>query len=87
MEWKSMFSVFRHISLEPVFLLFCINHDLIKIPTQDLYLLKACKVNLGLPGFVCENLQDRNVTEQFYRQQGNLSGSSHHPLVSHGSHE
>ena len=71
MDLKAMI---RHVSLEPVFFLFCVNLGLIMISTQDLYLTKACKVNLRLPEFVCDNLQNRDVKLGFYLKHGNQSG-------------
>ena len=71
MDLKAMI---RHVSLEPVFFLFCVNLGLIMISTQDLYLTKACKVNLRLPEFVCDNLQNRDVKLGYYLQHGNQSG-------------
>jgi MFS family permease len=54
---------FRHISLEPVFFLFCVNLGLIGISTQGLYLNKACIVNLNYTEEICRNIHD-NVTIQ-----------------------
>jgi len=47
-----------HISLEPVFFLFCVNLGLIGISTQGLYLNKACLVNLNHTEEVCGNIHD-----------------------------
>ena len=46
----------NHISLEPVFFLFCVNLGLIGISTQGLYLNKACLVNLNHTEEVCANI-------------------------------
>ena len=53
---KTILGSYRHISLEPVFLLFCVNLGLIGITTQDLYLKKACKVNLNHSEAICDNI-------------------------------
>ena len=53
---KTILGSYRHISLEPVFLLFCVNLGLIGITTQDLYLKKACKVNLNHTEAICDNI-------------------------------
>jgi len=48
----------HHISLEPVFFLFCVSNGLIRISTQALYLDKACLVNLNYPEEICENINN-----------------------------
>ena len=47
---------FIHISLEPVFFLFCVNLGLIGISTQGLYVRKACLVNLNHTEEICANI-------------------------------
>jgi len=43
----------QSVSLEPVFFLFCVNLGLVMIPNADLYLVKACRVNLNYSSEVC----------------------------------
>ena len=44
-------------TVEPVVLLFCINLGLTGISTLDLYLQKACRVNLNISRDICDHLQ------------------------------
>ena len=73
MDWfvKLKFCL-RQISLEPVFFLFCLNSGLINIPSQSLYINKACKVNLGHNDSVCDNIQQHEEvqieTQQYVSQ-------------------
>ena len=65
-------SCFREISLEPVFFLFCLNSGLINIPSQSLYIKKACQVNLRHSEAVCDNIQqheDVQIETQQYVSQ------------------
>ena len=61
---KNILGSFRHISLEPVFLLFAINIGLISISSQSIYIDKACKVNLNETKSVCDNIQEFNQTQK-----------------------
>ena len=49
----------RQITVEPVFFLVFVNFGLIAISNQDLYLKKACLVNLNYTEEVCDNLQNQ----------------------------
>ena len=73
MAWFDKLKSFcREISLEPVFFLFCLNSGLINIPSQSLYINKACKVNLGHNETVCDNIQQHEhvqiETQQYVSQ-------------------
>ena len=73
MAWSDkLTSCFRQISLEPVFFLFCLNSGLINIPSQSLYINKACKVNLGHNETICDNIQQHEQvqieTQQYVSQ-------------------
>ena len=63
---KTILGSYRHISLEPVFLLFCVNLGLIGITTQDLYLKKACKVNLNHSEAICDNIFNHTDIQVYY---------------------
>ena len=63
---KTILGSYRHISLEPVFLLFCVNLGLIGITTQDLYLKKACKVNLNHSETICDNIFNHTDIQVYY---------------------
>ena len=60
---KDIVGSFRHISLEPVFLLFAIGIGLISISSQSIYIDKACNVNLNQTESVCDNIQEFNQTQ------------------------
>ena len=61
---KTILGSYRQISLEPVFLLFCVNIGMIMIASQGLYLEKACKVNLNKTDAVCDNIHQHNETQK-----------------------
>ena len=61
---KTILGSYRQISLEPVFLLFCVNLGLMSISSQGLYLEKACKVNLNRTESVCDNIHDHSETQK-----------------------
>ena len=63
---KTILGSYRHISLEPVFLLFCVNLGLIGITTQDLYLKKACKVNLNHSETICDNIFNHTDIQVYF---------------------
>ena len=65
---KTFLKSFHLISLEPVFLLFCVNLGLISISSQGLYLTKACKVNLNYTEEICDNIH-ANLTIQTETQK------------------
>ena len=60
---KRILGCYRNVTLEPVFLLFCVNLGLIGITTQSLYIEKTCKVNLGHNDTVCDNIHDHPDTQ------------------------
>ena len=49
----------KQITVEPVFFLVFVNFGLIVVSNQDLYLKKACLVNLNYTEEVCDNLQNQ----------------------------
>ena len=61
---KTILSSYRQISLEPVFLLFCVNLGLIGIASQALYVEKACKVNLNQTEAICDNIYNHSDTQK-----------------------
>ena len=63
---KTILGSYRHISLEPVFLLFCVNLGLIGIAPQDLSLKKACKVNLNHSEAICDNIFNHTDIQVYY---------------------
>ena len=63
---KTILGSYRQISLEPVFLLFCVNLGLIGITTQDLYLKKACKVNLNHSETICDNIFNHTDIQVYF---------------------
>ena len=55
---ETVLSSYKRITVEPVLMLFCLNLGLTGISTQDLYLQKACRVNLNISRDICDNLQN-----------------------------
>ena len=56
---NKVFEAVSHMTLEPVFFLFCVNLGLIRISTQGLYLSKACLVNLNYTEDECTNIENQ----------------------------
>ena len=46
----------KHVALEPVFFLFCVNLGLTGISKQSLYMSKACLINLNYNETICSNI-------------------------------
>ena len=61
---KSILCSYRQISLEPVFLLFCVNLGLIGIASQALYVEKACKVNFNHTEAICDNISNHSEIQK-----------------------
>jgi hypothetical protein len=51
------------IYIEPAVFLFFISYGIFFVASQQLYIEKACKVNLGHNDTVCDNLSDHNATQ------------------------
>ena len=51
------------IYIEPAVFLFYICYGIFFVTSQQLYIEKACKVNLGHNDTVCDNLADHNATQ------------------------
>ena len=58
LRWENLKKI--EITLEPVFLLFCINLGLIMITSQGLYINKTCRVNLGHNDTICDNIHSHS---------------------------
>ena len=54
---------YKLVTVELVVLLFCINLGLTGISTQDLYLKKACRVNLNISQDICDNILNNTDTQ------------------------
>ena len=50
--------MFKNITLEPVYFLFMAAMGMIAFTSQELYLMKACKVNLNFTEALCENINN-----------------------------
>ena len=61
---KSLLSAYKCISLEPIFFLFWTSLSLTYVSTQDLYLAKACKVNLNYTEALCDNIHQHGDVQQ-----------------------
>ena len=51
-------TVWSNITLEPVMAMYCLIIALSEIPGEELYLKKACKVNLNHSMEICDNIYD-----------------------------
>ena len=51
-------NMFKNITLEPVYFLFMAAMGMIAFTSQELYLMKACKVNLNFTEALCENINN-----------------------------
>ena len=61
---KSLLLAYKFISLEPIFFLFSLSITLTAITTQDLYLAKACKVNLNYTETLCDNIHQHGDVQR-----------------------
>ena len=55
---KHIKSIFKDVSLEPVCFLFMAAMGMTVYTSQELYLMKACKVNLNFSESHCENINN-----------------------------
>ena len=56
-------SLLRNIHLGPVVFLFYICFGIFFVTSQQLYIEKACKVNLNYSEEVCDNIKEHNETQ------------------------
>ena len=56
-------SLLRNVHLGPVVLLFYICFGIFSVTSQQLYVEKACKVNLNFSDEICDNLNEHNETQ------------------------
>ena len=61
---KSLLMSYKLISLEPTFFLLSLNIALTHISTYDLYLAKACKVNLNRTETLCDNIHQHPAVQE-----------------------
>ena len=61
---KSILHASKSISLEPIFFLLWLNISLVYISINDLYLAKACKVNLNYTETLCDNIHQHPEVQQ-----------------------
>ena len=55
--------VWKNITIEPVVAMYCLIIALSGIPGEELYLKKACKVNLNHTMEVCDNIHDHEEAQ------------------------
>ena len=55
--------VMAMVNVEPVFFLYFLSMGFLMMPVQQLYLEKACKVNLGYNETVCDNIYSHKETQ------------------------
>ena len=53
---RTVMSAYKEVTVEPVLMLFCVNLGLTGISTQDLYIMKACRVNMNISQDICDDL-------------------------------
>ena len=51
-------TIFKNITLEPVYFLFMAAMGMTVFTSQELYLMKACKVNLNFTDSLCDNINN-----------------------------
>ena len=56
-------TVWSNITLEPVVAMYCLIIALSGIPGEELYLKKACKVNLNHSMEICDNIYDYEAAQ------------------------
>ena len=56
-------SLLRNVHLGPVVFLFYICFGIFSVTSQQLYVEKACKVNLNYSDELCDNLKEHNETQ------------------------
>ena len=59
----TVLSSYKQVTVEPVVMLFCLNLGLTGISSQDLYLQKACRVNLNISREICDNLHNNREAQ------------------------
>ena len=59
----TVLSSYKQVTVEPVVMLFCLNLGLTGISSQDLYLQKACRVNLNISQEICDNLHNNREAQ------------------------
>ena len=63
MMWEKVRTLVVSIKMEPVMLLYAMCFATIWGPTQELYLQKACKVNLNYSEVECDNIKSKNNSD------------------------
>ena len=70
---KSILLAYKAITLEPLFFLLYLNIALVHISINDLYLAKACKVNLNYTESLCDDIhqhpQVQQTTQKYVREE------------------
>ena len=60
---KFVDNVWSNITIEPVMAMYCLIIALSGIPGEELYLKKACKVNLNHSAEICDNIYDYEAAQ------------------------
>ena len=64
---RTVLSSYKQVTVEPVVMLFSLNLGLTGITTQDLYLQKACRVNLNISQDICDNIHNHTGAQVVVR--------------------
>ena len=67
--WDKFMSFWRHLTLEPAYMMFAMGMGVYYIVAAELYIEKVCRVNLNYTDEVCDNIhdhRDKQVTVQKY---------------------
>ena len=80
--WIFACNVWNNITVEPVVAMYCLIIALSEIPGEELYLKKACKVNLNHSMEICDNIYDHEAAQ--IETQKLVSGVQSHSAVLQG---
>ena len=80
--WIFACNVWNNITVEPVVAMYCLILALSGIPGEELYLKKACKVNLNHSMEICDNIYDHEAAQ--IETQKLVSGVQSHSAVLQG---
>ena len=66
--WQRFLSFWRHLTLEPAYMMFAMGMGTYYIVAAELYIEKVCRVNLNYTDEICDNIHDHNE-EQVHVQK------------------
>ena len=66
--WQRFLSFWRHLTLEPAYMMFAMGMGIYYIVAWELYIEKVCRVNLNYTDEICDNIHDHEE-EQVHVQK------------------